>query len=159
MAKDQSANRTFEQTLDPINITADVNGGIVDRKDFESIDHVALIGLSADTLSGSVLIDVLLQHGDVANMSDAAVVTDANHVRGTMDDLATGRVARIDAPAEDETFHEIGYRGPKRYTRLVLDLTGTHTNGTPVALSCEKGHPRFRGGAGQQMGGAGTDFT
>jgi hypothetical protein len=138
--RDLHNNIGVQQTLDPVVASADQTGAVVDSQGFGSVEHLALIGQSGDTLSGSVKIDIKLQHGDAADGSDMAAVTDALDVLGTTPDT-NGIFATIDAAAEDEAVYRIGYRGTKRYSRLVVDLTGTHTNGTPVGLAAIKGHP------------------
>ena len=39
--------------------------------------------------------------------------------------------------------YEVGYRGSKRYIKVNVRLTGTHTNGTPTAVSFSQGQPAF----------------
>lgn len=137
-------NIKLEQSLDPAVVTADAAAAGFDRLNFRAALLLATIGESGDTLSGSVLIDVELQHSD-ALASGYAAVTDAAHINGTMDNLATGRVARIDAAAEDDVIVSIEYHGPKRYVRLNINLTGTHTNGTPIGVLSMGHHPRYIG--------------
>ena len=39
----------------------------------------------------------------------------------------------------------VGYRGGKRYIRVVLAKTGTHSNGTPLGAFVIKSHARHTG--------------
>lgn len=145
-SKDLHHNIRVEQLLKPATVTTDAtpaNG--LDTFGFESAELVALIGQSGDTLSGSVKLDVVLEDSD--DDSTYAAVTNADYVLVDADGVtaepdSSGIIATVDAAAEDETKVRIGYRGPKRYCRLKFDLTGTHSNGIPVAELGILGHPR-----------------
>ena len=138
--KDLANNIKRVQTLDPIVLTADQLFTGVDRQGFESVVLAALLGLSGDTLSGSVYADLILEHSD--DDSTYTAVTSANHVTGGTVD-SSGIFATINAPAEDETQYSIGYTGGKRYCRINYDITGTHTNGMPVAGLAILGDPTY----------------
>jgi hypothetical protein len=47
----------------------------------------------------------------------------------------------VDAPTEDQKNFEISYKVPgnKQYLKLLIDPTGTHSNGTPVSAVAIKG--------------------
>ena len=130
----------------PVNRTADVNGISIDTQGFSSAILVAHIGLSGDTLSGSVKAELELEHcDDNATWVDCANADlqnpdtgAAGHVTGTN----TGTFALIDDPAEDELLYAVRYVGSKRYVRMVYNITGTHTVGTPVSAKAYlSGHP------------------
>lgn len=130
--------------LSPAVYTADQNGVGVDRQGFDSVEHVAYVGITGDTLSGSVKVDLRLQHSDdnsawsdVTEAKDVLQSTTAPYVAIT----STGIFATVDDNAEDDAVYRIGYRGPKRYSRVVADFTGTHTVGIEVALLAIKGNP------------------
>jgi hypothetical protein len=137
--KDLHSNIKLVQTLDPATVTgtSDVNGATVDRQGFDSVEHIVLFGESGDTLSGSVYFDVTIQESD--DDSTWTDVTTAADVVGATPD-ANGVWTTIDAAAEDDTLYRIGYVGGKRYSRLQVELTGTHTNGTPIAACAVLGH-------------------
>lgn len=126
--------------FNPEVLTADKNGVTADMKGFQSVMFVVPVGISGDTLSGSVFVELILQAGDLQDGSDAVAVTDADEVLGNTVD-SSGVFATIDDPAEDDAIHSIGYRGNKRYPRIAVDLTGTHTNGIPIAVLNLKGDP------------------
>ena len=48
----------------------------------------------------------------------------------------------VDAAAEDEVVIARSYIGSKRYVRVFIDHTGTHTNGFPYSALVIKGAPR-----------------
>ena len=117
-------------------LTADANGGGVDLIDHESCMFVGLIGASGDTLSGSVYLELEIEESeDNSTWTDAA---DAD-VRDAITGTNVGTFAKIDDPAEDVLVYKAQYVGKKRYARCVVNLTGTHTNGIPVAVMAIRG--------------------
>ncbi len=119
-------------------ITADEASTAADLQGFEAALLMAIIGNSGDTLSGSVYISLEIQHGDVADGSDAAACVQADVIGVTL--AAAGQFALIDAPAEDSQTFKVGYVGTKRYVRVNINVTGTHTVGFPAAVIIAKGN-------------------
>lgn len=115
--------------------TTDLTGASIDRKGYESVTHIVAVGVTGDTLSGSLKYDLILEHADAQADGSAgsysAVTSNDDVLDGTV--TAAGIFTTIDSNAEDDVVVKIGYRGNKRYSRVKIDLTGTHTNGTPVA--------------------------
>ena len=123
-------------------LTADPTATVIDMADASSVNFLINMGASGDTLSGSVLFTISLQ--DCADNSTFAAVTDAESlliaIDGTLQASATSIV--VDAPGEDSKNFEISYKVPgnKRYLKLIIAKTGTHTNGTPMSASAIKGY-------------------
>lgn len=123
----------FAETLAnvPAVVTADADGSSVDLKDFEWATFYALVGDSGDTLSGSVYIELEVEESaDDSSFTDVADADLQGYVAGTND----GCFAVINAPAEDQAVFTATYRGSKRYVRPVINVTGTHSNGTPIGI-------------------------
>lgn len=117
-------------------LTADTNSAGADLQGFQSATVLFHVGQSGDTLSGSVYFKLLLQESDDnSTFTDVAI---ADMIGGLQ--VTAGEVALIDDPAEDEVLVKVGYIGIKRYIRGRIDVTGTHTNGTPIAITCLKSH-------------------
>lgn len=141
MQRDISQNLKVSQILDPATLTADANSSSVDSQGFRSLMLVANIGESGDTLSSSVKIELEVEESsDNSTWTDVADADLIDAVSGTND----GTFALIDAPAEDDSVYKVGYIGDKRYVRVVVNLTGTHTNGTPVSVSAILGHAEHK---------------
>lgn len=122
--------------LIPATRTADANSSSIDVKDHGSAAILFHIGNSGDTLSGSVKIELELEHSDDnSTWSDCADADLSAAVTGTN----TGTAAVIDDGAEDSLVVKVGYLGNKRYVRGVLNFTGTHTNGCPCAVLAIQG--------------------
>lgn len=129
--RDIESNVRHDQVIDPVVITADANGASVDMKDYSHCAFYALIGESGDTLSGSVYIELEVEESaDNSTFTDVADADLTNYVAGTND----GCFGLIDAAAEDDAVYMTQYRGNARYVRPVINVTGTHTNGTPIGI-------------------------
>lgn len=134
--KDLHSNIKLVQSLTAATYTSDQNGATIDRQGFEAVEHIVEVGVSGDTLSGSVKIDFVLQESDDdstwTDVTDAAaVVVGGDGVSAAPD--ANGIFATVDDAAEDDKILRIGYVGGKRYSRVEYDFTGTHSNGIPLA--------------------------
>jgi hypothetical protein len=141
--KDLHNNIKVTQTLDPVVGTADVSMTGVDTYGYDSLELIALIGESGDTLSGSVYFDVYLEESSDNSTFTAVAAADALIAAdGVAAEPVAGLIATIDAAAEDDIKLRVGYIGSLRYARLRLDFTGTHTNGIPVAGLAVQGCPR-----------------
>jgi hypothetical protein len=99
-------------------------GLVIDTQGASGVLFSILLGTLTGALTTAV---VLLEHGDVANLSDAAAVDDAD-LNGT--ELLAGW-ALADSPNKTK----LGYVGSKRYVRLTLTPTGNNAS-HPVAASC-----------------------
>lgn len=97
-------------------------GDAVDLQGFESCEFAVVAGSLADA---DATFAVKLQHGALADGSDMADV-DADDLLG-------------DAPAftfaDDDTVQKVGYRGTKRYVRVVITPAGNAGNATFAALA------------------------
>jgi len=123
--------------------TAAANGTGIDLQGFEEATAVVSVGAEGDTLSGSVYFEISLEHSD-----DDSTYTDcvqADIVNGT---IASGGIwLKLDGttggdPDSAGGQWQVGYVGGKRYVRLVLAKSGTHSNGTPISGMIVKSRPR-----------------
>ncbi len=95
---------------------------IIDTAAFDSLMFVIATGTLADV---DATFAVTMDHGDAANLSDAASVP-ADELNGTL------AGANFTFAADDST-REIGYAGVKRYVRLTITPTGNAGN-APLAV-------------------------
>lgn len=99
------------RAISPVSVadnTAQVSQ-IIDRQGYNALEFVILTGSLADA---DATFGVLVEHGDAANLSDAAAVADS-------DLLGTEALAAFTFADDDKT-RKIGYRGSKRYVRLTV---------------------------------------
>ena len=128
------SNRTKAVTCQDAKVfTADTDGTTVDRQGFESLMFVVNSGIEGDTLSGSVKFDFILEHSD----DDSTFTADVTE--GSVD--SSGIFLTLDANGETPQTSQIGYIGGKRYARVKIDATGSHSNGTPISVQGILGNP------------------
>ena len=123
--------------------TAAANGTGVDLQGYESATVLVDVGAEGDTLSSSVYFEVSLEESD--DDSTYTDVVQADIVDGT---IASGGIfLKLDGttggdPDTTGGIFRVGYVGNKRYIRVVLAKTGTHSNGTPLGAMVVKGSAR-----------------
>jgi hypothetical protein len=130
-------------TLAPVvksGATPDTNCTSVDGRGFKEVVHLVALGDSGDTLSGSLKVELDLEESDDNSTFTAVAAAEvARAVAGN----AVGCFGLVDAPTEDTTIFWTEYRGKKRYTRVALDFSGTHTVGIPVAAFAIRRGPQY----------------
>jgi hypothetical protein len=132
-------NHKIVSALIPQTLTADSSISAIDTQGYNQVIILFHIGNSGDTLSGSVKIELEVQEGDTSTTAACANSDLLSTVTGTN----TGTVAVIDAPTEDSATFVAEYIGGKRYIKPVINVTGTHTNGTPCAVTVLLGKPTY----------------
>tara|TARA_Y100000114_G_scaffold38332_1_gene34007 strand:+ start:592 stop:1056 length:465 start_codon:yes stop_codon:yes gene_type:complete len=126
--------------------SAAANGTGVDLQGYESATVLVDVGAEGDTLSSTVFFEVSLEESD--DNSTFTDVEQAGIVDGT---IASGGIfLKLDGttggdPDSSGGIFRVGYVGGKRYIRVVLAKTGTHSNGTPLGAMVIKGHARHTG--------------
>lgn len=141
--RDLHNNLSVVRVLDAATITADGAGDAdVDLQGYNGCEMIVVVGASGDTLSGSVKISLELEESD--DDTTYTDVADADILGAT--GAGSGQFALIDDPSEDDTVYSAGYIGDKRYLRLIVNVTGTHTNGTPIGACAIRGHGRHKVG-------------
>jgi len=124
------------QLLTPAVKTADaVSTGIATQPN-KSMFFVVNVGAAGDTFSESVKAELEIQESDDDITYTACVNADvATYDDVTVTGTNTGTFAVIDANAECGTCYKAAYIGDKKYARVKVNLTGTHTNGTIFGVS------------------------
>lgn len=98
-------------------------GQIVDLAGFDGCVFGINVGVNTDA---NATFAVTMDHGDVANLSDAAAVPAAN-IPGTLANAA------FTAAGDDNKMKKVGYTGSKRYVRLTITPTGNDSGNIYVA--------------------------
>jgi uncharacterized protein (DUF927 family) len=110
---------------------SDTNCTGVTTEGYSETCFVVDMGNSADTLDGSNYIELEVEESDDnSTYTDVANADLVKYVTGNN----TGTFGVINAAAEDSTVFMTGYRGEKRYARVVISFTGTHSTGTPMSV-------------------------
>ncbi|WP_337187579.1 hypothetical protein [Phenylobacterium sp.] len=121
---------------------ADANSTGMDLRDADSAALLFTVGANGDTLSGSVYIELEVEESDDnSTWNDVANLDLTNYATGTTN---TGTAAKIVANAGAANSYLVGYKGNKRYIRGVVNITGTHTTGTPVGVVGLRGNNHYQ---------------
>jgi hypothetical protein len=136
--RDGKSGLAFDESLNAIVKDADTNCTAIDQQGFSSVTHIVNVGAPGITFSTSNKIDIKLEDSD-DNSSFSAVTANTSVTGGTVD--SNGIFQTIDANGDCNKVYAIGYVGGKRYSRVVLDFSGTHGTGTVVGVVGAKGHP------------------
>ncbi len=123
--------RALSPSAGPSDNTAQVSQ-IIDVQGYNSLTFLILTGTLADA---DATFTTLVEHGDQANLSDAAAVSDDNLI-GT-EALASFTFA------DDNKVFKIGYRGSKRYVRLTITPVN-NAGAAPMSVIALLGHPALR---------------
>lgn len=119
------------------NDTTEGTGAGVDLKGYEGAQVVFNMGISGDTLSGSVLVTLSVEDSP-DNVTYTAL--DAAQYR-----LDAGAALVIDSATEDPVLVALTILpgvGVNRYIRAKVAFTGTHTNGMPISAHVVRGFAR-----------------
>ena len=136
--RDLKSGLAFDESLNAIVKDADTNCTAIDQQGFSSVTHIVNVGAPGITFSTSNKIDIKLEDSD-DNSSFSAVTANTSVTGGTVD--SNGVFQTIDANGDCNKVYAIGYVGGKRYSRVVLNYSGTHGTGTVVGVVGAKGFP------------------
>jgi hypothetical protein len=127
--RDMHSDITTSSGLAAAVYSTDTNGASIDLQGYDAAELVLAIGVGGITFTGVNRLDFVMQHSD--NGSDWAAVSDTDllGVSGTTGGIVRALVAAHAAAAT----YRYGYKGPRRFVRVVADFSGTHATGTPLA--------------------------
>ena len=118
-------------------LSADNTPAAVDLQGFNAAEIILGIGVGGITFSGTNKIEFVLTHSDddstYTNVADADMIG----VSG----ISNGIIKSLTAAHAAAAHYRFGYKGNKRYLKLLADFSGTHGTGTPISASVIKGRP------------------
>lgn len=135
-------NETIEQSLAPQTIQATaLNSGNIDMQGHETLAVAIMVGNIADTLSGSVKVDIKIEHADdngsgAPGTYSACVDDDVLNYSG----LVSGTFLTLDSNTKKSKRYVIGYRGGKRFVKVTA-IPASLATGGPIAMLALKGQP------------------
>jgi hypothetical protein len=134
--KDLHSGLKVVSLIDAVTAAADTTPVAVDRQGYEAVEIVLSIGIGGITFSSSNKIEFVLTHSDdnstYTNVADA----DMLGVSG----ISSGIIKSLIAAHAAGSVHRFGYKGGKRYLKLLADFSGTHGTGTPIGANVLLGH-------------------
>ena len=129
---DLKNNIKLVECLNAIVKAADTDCTAVDTQGANSAMVMVNVGAPGITFSGTNKVDIKLE--DSADNSSFTAVTNNNFVTGGTVD-SSGIWQTIDADGDCNAVYGLGYVGPERYIRVVLDFSGTHGTGTVFGVT------------------------
>lgn len=135
---DLKNNIELVESLNAIVKAADTNCTGIDTQGFNSSMAIVNVGALGITFSGTNKVDIKLE--DSSDNSTFTAVTNNNFVTGGTVD-SSGIWQTIDADGDCNAVYGIGYVGPQRYYRVVLDFSGTHGTGTVFGVVGAQSNP------------------
>lgn len=112
---------------------------IIDKRDFDSLMFLINTGTLADA---DATFAVTMDHGDAANLSDAAAVTAADLDGQGANGSPTAYANAGFTFADDGECRKIAYCGIKRYVRLTITPANNSGN-APISAMALLGHPKI----------------
>lgn len=135
---DGKSGIAIDESLNAIVKDADTNCTGVDSNGFSAVTHVVNVGAPGITFSTTHKVEIELEHSD-DNVTFTDVTSNTDVVGGTVG--TNGLWQTIDADGDCNAVYAIGYVGGKRYSRVVLNFSGTHGTGTVFGVVGVKGRP------------------
>jgi hypothetical protein len=130
--RDLIHNLKVVHMLDTGKLTGDAESSTCDVLGFDSAIVLVNVGADADTLSTSDFWELLLlESDDDSSYTGVGSGDQFVSVSGT-----AGSFAKIaDEATEDSQTYSTGYHGSKRYLKVKIKATGTHTLGCQFAVN------------------------
>lgn len=116
-------------------LAADNTPAAIDLQGYESAEILLAIGIGGITFSGTNKIEFVLTHSD--DDTTYTPVTTADMLGVTI--ASGGIIKSLIAAHAAAAVYRYGYKGNKRYLKLLADFSGTHGSGTPIAAIVIKG--------------------
>jgi hypothetical protein len=117
-------------------LSADNTPAAVDLQGYNAAEILLSIGIGGITFSSSNKVEFVLTHSDddvtYGNVADADILGKTGITGGIIKALTAAHAAAA--------VYRFGYKGGKRYLKLLADFSGTHGTGTPIAATVIKGH-------------------
>jgi hypothetical protein len=118
-------------------LAADNTPAALDLQGYDSVEIALALGIGGITFDATNKIEFKLTESD-DNVTYAAV--DISDMLGLQSVGAGGIIKSLVAAHAAAAVYRFGYKGGKRYLKLLADFSGTHGTGTPVAVAAILGN-------------------
>lgn len=109
----------------------------IDLRGYNSAEIVLAIGAGGITFTGTNKVEFKLTHSDDDSTYEAVTTGD---MLGVAEVTAGGIIKALKTAHATAAAYRFGYRGGRRYLKLLADFGGTHGTGTPIAGLVLLGH-------------------
>lgn len=136
--KDMHSQIKAVTVFGPAVLSADNTPAAIDLAGYEAAELILAIGAGGITFDATNKIEFKLTHSD--DNSTYANVADSDMIGVT--GITSGIIKSLVAAHATATAYRFGYRGGKRYIKLLADFSGTHGTGTALSATMILGRPR-----------------
>lgn len=134
--KDIHSGLTVAVAIGNATLSADNTPVAIDLQGYDAAEIVLDIGIGGISFSGTNKIEFKLTHSDDDSTYTAVEQKDVLGVT-----VGTGGIIKALTSAHAAAAaYRAGYKGGKRYLKLLADFSGTHGTGTPIGALVLKGH-------------------
>jgi hypothetical protein len=133
--KDLHSDITVVSVIGNATLSADNTPATIDLRGYDAAEIVLDIGVGGITFTGTNKIEFVLTHSD--DDSTYTNVTTADMLGVT---VTSGIIKSLVAAHAAAAVYRYGYKGGKRYLKLLADFSGTHGTGTPIGAILIKGY-------------------
>lgn len=133
--KDLHSKLLIATAIGPAVLTADAPSAALDLLGYNAAEIVLAIGAGGINFTNANKIEFIVSHSD-----DGATFTPvtANDILGAAS-VTDGIVKALTAAHANPAAYRFGYKGSRRFLRVVADFSGAHATGTPITVLLIKG--------------------
>jgi len=134
--RDIHSDMTVDVAIGADTLDADNTPAAIDLQGYNAAEIVLAVGAGGITFSGTNKIEFKLTHSDDDSTYTDVATADMLGVTVASD----GIIKALTSAHASASAYRFGYKGGKRYLKLLADFSGTHGTGTPIAAVVLKGH-------------------
>ena len=136
--RDMSQLHSAAVLIGAATLSADNTPAAVDLAGYEGCTIYIMVGIGGISFSGTNKVEFKLTASDDDSTYTAVTIDD---VTGIASVGSGGIIKDLVAAHPAAAIYEVGYKGSKRYLKLLADFSGTHGTGTPIAAIALRGFP------------------
>lgn len=133
--QDMHSETSVASAIDAAVYSADNTPAAIDLQGFSAAEIILAIGAGGITFTGTNKVEFVLTHSSDGSAYTNVATADMLGVTVASGGIIKSLVAAHAAAAA----YRFGYRGGKRYLKLLADFSGTHATGTPIAATVLRG--------------------
>jgi len=136
--RDQVSDFSALVLIPSATISADNTPASIDLAGYQACTILIEVGAGGITFSGTNKVEFVLTESDDNSTFTNVAAADVIHAPIA---VTSGIVYNLIAAHAAGTVVRIGYKGTKRYLKLLADFSGTHGTGTPISAVALLGEP------------------
>ncbi|QQR69108.1 MAG: hypothetical protein IPI58_09875 [Alphaproteobacteria bacterium] len=143
--QDLHSDTSLVQIIGPAGMTSDNIPAAIDLQGYDAAEILLGIAAGGITFDATNKIEFKLTHSDDNSSYVDVTTADMNGVTVT----GTGIIKALTSAHASPAAYRFGYKGGKRYLKLLADFSGTHGTGTPICAMLLRGHAAIQPQANQ----------